>query len=54
MVRGIVAIARELGVLTVAEGIEDEATMSLLPSTSVDYAQGYLIGRARAARLDAG
>ena len=27
MVRGIVAIARELGVLTVAEGIEDEATL---------------------------
>ena len=30
MVRGIVAIARELGVLTVAEGIEDEATLSLV------------------------
>ena len=45
MVRGIVAIARELGVLTVAEGIEDEATMALLSDYGVDYAQGYLIGR---------
>ena len=45
MVRGIVAIARELGLLTVAEGIEDEATLSLLCDYGVDYAQGYLIGR---------
>ena len=45
MVRGIVAIARELGVLTVAEGIEDEATLRLLREYGVDYAQGYLIGR---------
>ena len=45
MVRGIVAIARELGVLTVAEGIEDEATLKLLREFGVDYAQGYLIGR---------
>jgi PAS domain S-box-containing protein len=44
MVRGIVAIARELGVLTVAEGIEDEATLGLLRDYGVDYAQGYLIG----------
>jgi PAS domain S-box-containing protein len=45
MVRGIVAIARELGVLTVAEGIEDDATLRLLRQYGVDYAQGYLIGR---------
>jgi EAL domain-containing protein (putative c-di-GMP-specific phosphodiesterase class I) len=45
MVRGIVAIARELGVLTVAEGIEDDATLRLLSEYGVDYAQGYLIGR---------
>jgi EAL domain-containing protein (putative c-di-GMP-specific phosphodiesterase class I) len=44
MVRGIVAIARELGVLTVAEGIEDEATLALVCDYGVDYAQGYLIG----------
>ena len=45
MVRGIVAIAREFGVLTVAEGIEDEATLRMLHDYGVDYAQGYLIGR---------
>jgi PAS domain S-box-containing protein len=45
LVRGIVAIARELGVLTVAEGIEDERTLQLLRNYGVDYAQGYLIGR---------
>jgi PAS domain S-box-containing protein len=44
MVRGIVAIARELGLLTVAEGIEDEATFALLREYGVDYAQGYLFG----------
>jgi PAS domain S-box-containing protein len=44
MVRGIVAIARELEVLTVAEGIEDEATLGLLRDYGVDYLQGYLLG----------
>jgi PAS domain S-box-containing protein len=44
MVRAIVAIARELGMLTVAEGIEDDATLSLLRDYGVDYVQGFLIG----------
>jgi EAL domain-containing protein (putative c-di-GMP-specific phosphodiesterase class I) len=44
MVRAIVAIARELGMLTVAEGIEDEATLGLLRDYGVDYVQGYLFG----------
>jgi EAL domain-containing protein (putative c-di-GMP-specific phosphodiesterase class I) len=45
MIRGIVAVARELRVQTVAEGIEDRATLELLNGFGVDYAQGYLIGR---------
>jgi PAS domain S-box-containing protein len=45
MVRGIVAIARELGVMTVAEGIEDAATLGLVSDYGVDFAQGYHIGR---------
>ncbi len=45
MVRGIVAIARELDVLTVAEGIEDAATLELVTELGVDYAQGFHIGR---------
>jgi PAS domain S-box-containing protein len=44
IVRGIVAIARELGMLTVAEGIEDTETLALVRDYGVDYAQGYLIG----------
>jgi len=45
IVRGIVAIARELDVLTVAEGIEDEATLDLITGYGVDFAQGFHIGR---------
>jgi PAS domain S-box-containing protein len=45
MVRGIVAIARELDVLTVAEGIEDGPTLELVTELGVDYVQGFHIGR---------
>jgi PAS domain S-box-containing protein len=45
MVRGIVAIARELGVLTVAEGIENAETLDLITDYGVDFAQGFHIGR---------
>jgi PAS domain S-box-containing protein len=45
LVRSVVAIARELGLETVAEGVEDEATLELLREYGVDHVQGYLIGR---------
>jgi PAS domain S-box-containing protein len=45
MLRGIVAIARELRMLTVAEGIEDARTLRLVSDIGVDYAQGFHIGR---------
>jgi PAS domain S-box-containing protein len=45
MVRSIVAIAREFGLRTVAEGVEDEATLAMLSDFGVDHVQGYLIGR---------
>jgi PAS domain S-box-containing protein len=45
MLRGIVAIARELRMLTVAEGIEDAQTLRLVSDIGVDYAQGFHIGR---------
>lgn len=45
MVRSIVAIAAEFGARTVAEGVEDEATLRLLGDYGVDHAQGYFIGR---------
>jgi PAS domain S-box-containing protein len=47
LVRSVVAIARELGAQTVAEGVENAATLRTLRSCGVDHVQGYLIGRPR-------
>jgi PAS domain S-box-containing protein len=44
VVRAVVAMAKELDVLTVAEGIEDATTLQLLRDYGIDYVQGYLIG----------
>ncbi len=45
VVRSLVQIARELGKHTVAEFVEDQATLDKLRELGVDYAQGYHIGR---------
>jgi len=45
VVRDIVALAADVGQKTIAEGVEDEATLALLDSLGVDFAQGYFIGR---------
>ncbi len=45
VVRGIVALAREFNQTTIAEGVEDEATLLMLREMGVDLAQGYLFGR---------
>lgn len=45
MVRSIVAIAKEFGLSTVAEGVEDDRTLEMLRGYGVDQVQGYLIGR---------
>jgi PAS domain S-box-containing protein len=45
LVRGVAAIARELGMRTVPEGVEDATTFGLLREFGVDRIQGYLIGR---------
>lgn len=47
-VRGMVEVARGLGKTTVAECVEDEATLDLLASLGVDKAQGYFLGRPQA------
>jgi diguanylate cyclase (GGDEF)-like protein/PAS domain S-box-containing protein len=44
LVESIVMIAQALGVRTVAEGVEDEATLGLLRKYGVDYAQGWHLG----------
>jgi EAL domain-containing protein (putative c-di-GMP-specific phosphodiesterase class I) len=44
LVQTIVGLARRLGQKTVAEGVEDEATLAMLRGYGVDLAQGYLFG----------
>ena len=43
-VRGMAGICRGLGVKTVAEGVESEDVMEILPELGVDRAQGWHIG----------
>jgi PAS domain S-box-containing protein len=47
LVRSIVATAREFGLRTVAEGVEDTETLWMLRHFGVDHMQGFLIGRPR-------
>jgi PAS domain S-box-containing protein len=47
MIRGIVGLAREFGLTTTAEGVEDTETVVLLRELGVDRAQGYLFGHPR-------
>jgi EAL domain-containing protein (putative c-di-GMP-specific phosphodiesterase class I) len=44
VVSGVVALAAGFGLRTIAEGVEDAATLSLLRELGVDLAQGYYIG----------
>jgi EAL domain-containing protein (putative c-di-GMP-specific phosphodiesterase class I) len=45
MVRSTIALAHELGMKTVAEGIEDESCLRLLGEMGCDTGQGYFIGK---------
>ena len=45
VVQAVVALARGFGLHTVAEGVEDAATLDLLGELGVDLAQGYHIAR---------
>lgn len=44
-VRGILAMARAVGLKVLAEGVETERQLDFLRSEGCDYAQGYFIGR---------
>ncbi|MHB8415659.1 MAG: bifunctional diguanylate cyclase/phosphodiesterase [Acidiferrobacteraceae bacterium] len=44
MVRSIASLARDLGLTTIAEGIEDAATAEMLGNLGVDWGQGYYFG----------
>ena len=45
VVLAIIAMARALGLVTVAEGVEDEATAAILRGSKCLLSQGYLYGR---------
>jgi diguanylate cyclase (GGDEF)-like protein/PAS domain S-box-containing protein len=45
IVSSIAGIAAALGKLTIAEGVEDEATLEAVRELGIDYVQGYHIGR---------
>lgn len=52
VVQAVTGLARGFGLKTVAEGVEDAATLDLLRSLGVDYAQGFHIGRPGPITLD--
>jgi diguanylate cyclase (GGDEF)-like protein len=54
VVTALVTIAQALGKTTVAEFVEDTATLDLLRELGVDEAQGYLLGRPRSLVSEAG
>jgi EAL domain-containing protein (putative c-di-GMP-specific phosphodiesterase class I) len=45
VVQAVVGLARDFGVQTVAEGVEDAETLELLGRFGVDFAQGFYIAR---------
>jgi EAL domain-containing protein (putative c-di-GMP-specific phosphodiesterase class I) len=45
VVEAIVGVARQFKIETIAEGVEDQATLEELRRIGVDYAQGYWTGR---------
>jgi PAS domain S-box-containing protein len=47
VVRSIIGVAKGFGIKTIAEGIEDDATLRVLIDYGIDFAQGYYIGRPR-------
>ncbi len=45
VIHAIVGLARGFGLQTIAEGVEDQATLDVLRGFGVDYAQGFHLGR---------
>lgn len=53
VVQSIVAIARQFGLRTIAEGVEDQPTLDLLGELGADYVQGFHLGRPEPVSLPA-
>jgi PAS domain S-box-containing protein len=45
VVQSIVSLAAQFGLRAIAEGVEDEATLTVLAQLGTDFAQGYHLGR---------
>jgi PAS domain S-box-containing protein len=45
IVQSIIGVARQFGLQTIAEGVEDEETLGLLRASGADHAQGFHLGR---------
>ena len=45
MVRSLIALARELDMRTIAEGVENKGQLSMLDEAGCDYVQGFLFSR---------
>jgi len=43
--RGIQELAADLGIITVAEGVDNQVTVEFLRELGVDWAQGYFFAR---------
>jgi PAS domain S-box-containing protein len=57
IVQSIIGVARQFGLRTIAEGVEDEATLAFVREAGADHAQGFHLGRpvpARQHSLDLG
>jgi EAL domain-containing protein (putative c-di-GMP-specific phosphodiesterase class I) len=54
IVEGIILVARRLGILVIAEGVETRAESSTLSGMGVELMQGYLFARPEVGRLSAG
>ncbi|MGI9509847.1 MAG: putative bifunctional diguanylate cyclase/phosphodiesterase, partial [Geminicoccaceae bacterium] len=44
MVKAISQMAKDIGIKTVAEGVEDRSTLDVLRHLGIDYVQGYAVG----------
>jgi EAL domain-containing protein (putative c-di-GMP-specific phosphodiesterase class I) len=45
VVAAIIGVARQFGIETIAEGVEDQGTLDQLRQMGVDHVQGYFTGR---------